>query len=71
MRWNDRNPSATARSIVSAGSPLSRSAVTIFEASTSPNENRPSVSGVSRPMSLSQRTRSSEQPASLAISEAE
>ena len=43
VRWNDRNPSATARSSVSAGSPLSRSADTIFEASTSPNENRPSL----------------------------
>src|SRR5919108_6218993 len=71
VRWNVRNPASTARSSVSARSPLSRSAETIFEVSTAPKLKRPSSSGVSRPMSRSHRTRSSGQPASSAISAAE
>ena len=60
-------PSEAANSIVSAATPLSISADTIFTASTDPYVNRSCSSEVRSPISASHRTRSASHPASAAI----
>src|SRR5262245_7596947 len=64
-------PSAAACSIVSAVTPLSSRAVTIFTASTEPCVNPPCPSAVSRPRPASHRTCCSPHPTSAAIPAAE